>query len=96
LETISAKSKNNRKNVQRTIKKTCVQVRTLWYDPSHKLELDHLLLVVAQVGVYIYASFSIIGAYFQWQDHLAAFFASLVILGQTTLQTIFILDASNR
>ena len=72
------------------------QVRSLWYDTSRKLELDNLLLIVAQTGVFIYAAFSIIGSFFQLQDHMLAFLASLATLVQTTLQTVFILDASSR
>ena len=41
------------------------QMRRLCYDQSHRLELDNLLLVIAQSGVFIYASFSIIGTFFQ-------------------------------
>ena len=70
------------------------QVRRLWYDNSRKLELDNLLLVVAQTGVFIYSAFCIIGSFFEMQDHLMSFLASLATLVQTTLQTVFILDAS--
>ncbi len=73
-----------------------MQIRSLWYDTARKLELDNLLLVVAQTGVFIYAAFCIIGSFFQLNDHLVAFLASLAILTQTTLQTVFILDASSR
>ncbi len=72
------------------------QIRTLWFDSAKKLELDNLLLVVAQTGVFIYSSFCIIGAFFQLRDHLTAFLSSLMTLVQTTIQTIFILDASSR
>merc|ERR1719309_761584 len=72
------------------------QMRRLWYDVTRKMELDMLLLVIAQTGVFIYAAFSIIGTFFQLEDHLIAFMASLATLVQTTLQTIFILDASCR
>ena len=68
----------------------------MWYDTSSKLELDNLLLVVAQTGVFIYAAFCIIGSFFQLGNHLTAFLASLATLTQTTLQTVFILDASSR
>ena len=68
----------------------------LWYDTSRQLELDNLLLVVAQTGVFIYSAFCIIGAFFQLEAHLLAFLASLATLVQTTLQTAFILDASSR
>ena len=72
------------------------QVRVLWYDTSRKLELDNLLLVVSQTGVFIYSAFCIIGSFFQLKEHLLAFLASLATLVQTTLQTLFILDASSR
>ena len=42
-----------------------MQMRRLCYDRTHRLELDNLLLVIAQSGVFIYASFSIIGTFFQ-------------------------------
>ena len=41
------------------------QMRKLWYDDSRALELDNLLLIIAQTGVFIYAAFSIIGTFFQ-------------------------------
>ena len=87
-------------------------MRKLWYDDSRALELDNLLLIIAQTGVFIYAAFSIIGTFFQVQfqvdykvdclsllqleEHLPAFLASLLTLLQATLQTVFILDASCR
>ncbi|XP_040564587.1 proton channel OtopLc isoform X2 [Lepeophtheirus salmonis] len=73
-----------------------IQVRTLWYDTSRKMELDNLLLIVAQTGVFMYAAFCIIGSFFQLRDHLIAFLASMATLVQTTLQTVFILDCSCR
>ena len=60
------------------------------------LDLDTLLLVVSQTGVFIYAAFCIIGSFFQLEDHLIAFLASLATLVQAALQTLFILDASSR
>ena len=41
------------------------QMRKLEYDTDQTLELDNLLLIVAQTGVFIYAAFSIIGTFFQ-------------------------------
>jgi membrane protein YdbS with pleckstrin-like domain len=58
--------------------------------------LDNLLLVVAQTGVLIYSIFCMIGAFFQMSQHSMAFLAALATIVQTLLQTIFILDASNR
>lgn len=76
------------------------QVRSLWYDVTRKLELDNLLLIIAQTGVFIYATFCIIGSFFMLDSSnivlLIPFLASLATLLQTTLQTIFILDASCR
>ena len=71
-------------------------MRRLWYDTKTQMELDNLLLILSQVGVFIYAAFSIIGTFHQLEDHLLAFLASLATLIQTTIQTVFILDASSR
>ena len=40
-------------------------MRRLDYDTHATLELDNLLLLIAQTGVFIYAAFSIIGTFFQ-------------------------------
>ena len=60
------------------------------------LELDNLLLIIAQTGVFIFAVFSIIGTLFQLEYHLVEFLASVLTLVQASFQTIFILDASCR
>ena len=89
-----------------------LQMRKLWFDSAQTLELDSLLLVVAQTGVFLYSAFSIIGASFQevvlppnnprqvkydFQEiHWLELLASLLTLAQATLQTLFILDASRR
>ena len=72
------------------------QMRKLWYDTGSSLCLDSLLLIVSQTGVFIYAAFSIIGTFFQLEEHTLAFLASLATLLQTTMQTLFILDATSR
>ena len=89
-----------------------LQMRKLWFDSAQTLELDSLLLVVAQTGVFLYSAFSIIGASFQevvlplnnprqvkydlQEIHWLELLASLLTLAQATLQTLFILDASRR
>jgi len=73
-----------------------LQMRKLWFDSSRTLELDSLLLVVAQTGVFLYSAFSIIGASSQVEIQLTPLLASLLTLSQATLQTLFILDASRR
>ena len=88
-----------------------LQMRKLWFDSTRTLELDSLLLVVAQTGVFLYSAFSIIGASFQvvffspnvtfsdffsQEIQLTPLLASLLTLAQATLQTLFILDASRR
>jgi len=72
------------------------RMRGLWYDIGRKIELDNFLLIIAQTGVIIYATFSVVGTFFQFEEHMLAFFSSLAILVQTLLQTTFILDASCR
>lgn len=64
------------------------------------VSLDCTLLVLAQTGVYVYAMFSIMGCYFSMvdnhpggQDGLIAEILSLI---QTSIQTLFILNASWR
>lgn len=73
------------------------QMRRMRYDYNKNLELDNILLVAAQTGVFIYSTFTIIGTHFTLQKQtmlvLITAFSSVV---QTTCQTIFILDASKR
>lgn len=60
--------------------------------------MDNTLLVLAQTGVYVYSMFSIIGSYFSMGEPGAAegLFAELCSLIQTSIQTLFILNASWR
>lgn len=64
------------------------------------ITLDCTLLVLAQTGVYLYGLFSIIGSYFAMVDGLdggkEGLFAEIFCLMQTSLQTLFILNASWR
>ncbi|XP_076175749.1 proton channel OtopLc isoform X4 [Ptiloglossa arizonensis] len=73
------------------------QMRRLRYDGSRNLELDNILLVAAQTGTFIYSTFTIIGAQFTLAKHtVLVLVTALASVVQTTLQTIFILDASRR
>ncbi|KAH0999642.1 hypothetical protein HUJ04_006030 [Dendroctonus ponderosae] len=73
------------------------QVRQLKYDGSKNLQLDNILLVGAQTGMYIYSTFTIIGGQFTIQKNTVLVLVTAVAsLLQTTCQTIFILDASRR
>ncbi|KAI8116697.1 hypothetical protein FF38_05371 [Lucilia cuprina] len=69
-------------------------------DEHHSMELDNLLLIVAQTGVYLYGMFSILGSYFaKWDtvpDRVEGIIAEVFALMQTSLQTMFILHASHR
>ncbi|KAM7348124.1 otopetrin-like b isoform 3-T3 [Cochliomyia hominivorax] len=69
-------------------------------DEHHSMELDNLLLIVAQTGVYLYGMFSILGSYFaSWDtvpDRVEGIIAEVFALMQTSLQTMFILHASHR
>ncbi|XP_071563799.1 proton channel OtopLc isoform X2 [Temnothorax nylanderi] len=73
------------------------QMRNLRYDGSRNLELDNILLVAAQTGMFIYSTFTIIGGHFTLQKHtVLVLVTALASVVQTTCQTIFILDASRR
>ncbi|XP_048267984.1 proton channel OtopLc isoform X2 [Bombus terrestris] len=73
------------------------QMRKLRYDGTRNLELDNILLVAAQTGMFIYSTFTIIGAQFTLAKHtILVLITALASVVQTTFQTIFILDASRR
>ncbi|ETN60126.1 otopetrin [Anopheles darlingi] len=61
------------------------------------ISLDCTLLVLAQTGVYVYGMFSIVGSYFSLQQEVRGaregLVAELLGLLQTSLQTLFILNA---
>ncbi|XP_073963096.1 proton channel OtopLc-like isoform X2 [Choristoneura fumiferana] len=74
-----------------------VCVRNLKYDGSRNLELDNILLVGAQTGMFIYGTFTIIGGHFTIEKNtILILITALSSLVQTTCQTMFILDASRR
>ncbi|XP_045134116.1 proton channel OtopLc-like isoform X2 [Portunus trituberculatus] len=77
-----------------------IQMRELEFVPEGDIELDNILLLIAQTGVYIYTSFTIIGGHFTMSDARAVMvlplLSAIITLTQTTLQTIFILDATRR
>ncbi|XP_043653278.1 proton channel OtopLc isoform X2 [Drosophila teissieri] len=69
-------------------------------DEHHSMDLDNLLLIVAQTGVYLYGMFSILGSYFaKWDtvpDRVEGIIAEVFGVVQTSLQTMFILHSSHR
>ncbi|XP_041973002.1 proton channel OtopLc-like isoform X2 [Aricia agestis] len=72
-------------------------VRNLKYDGNRNLELDNILLVGAQTGMFIYGTFTIIGGHFTIEKNtILILITALSSLIQTTCQTMFILDASRR
>ncbi|XP_061706171.1 proton channel OtopLc-like isoform X2 [Cydia pomonella] len=74
-----------------------VCVRNLKYDGNRNLELDNILLVGAQTGMFIYGTFTIIGGHFTIEKNtILILITALSSLVQTTCQTMFILDASRR
>ncbi|CAH4036456.1 proton channel OtopLc-like isoform X1 [Pieris brassicae] len=74
-----------------------VCVRNLKYDGNRNLELDNILLVGAQTGMFIYGTFTIIGGHFTIEKNtILILVTALSSLVQTTCQTMFILDASRR
>uniref|UniRef100_T1INK4 Otopetrin-2 n=1 Tax=Strigamia maritima TaxID=126957 RepID=T1INK4_STRMM len=73
------------------------QVREMRYNPHKYIELDNILLVVAQTGVYLFAIFCIIGGHFAMDgSSILVLLTALGNLVQATVQTIFILDATRR
>lgn len=73
------------------------QIRQLKFDGSKNLQLDNILLIGAQTGMFIYSTFTIIGGQFTMQSStVLVLVTALASLVQTTCQTIFILDASRR
>lgn len=73
------------------------QIRQLKYDGSKNIQLDNILLIGAQTGMFIYSTFTIIGGQFTIQRSTVLVLVTAVAsLVQTTCQTIFILDASRR
>ncbi|RWS08121.1 Otopetrin-2-like protein [Dinothrombium tinctorium] len=76
------------------------QVRELKYNRNHNIELDNILLIVAQTGLYIFNMFSVIGAFFflnkQPESSKLLLTNAIACLVQATLQSVFILDASRR
>lgn len=62
------------------------------------MPLDCMLLIVAQSGVYLYCMFSIIGCYFsmmheQGNGGVQGLIAEILSIVQTSMQTLFILNA---
>ncbi|XP_064482148.1 proton channel OtopLc-like isoform X2 [Ornithodoros turicata] len=73
------------------------QVRELRYNRHRNTDLDSILLIVAQSGLYLYTMFSIIGGHFTLdQNTMLALLTALACLIQGSLQSIFVLDASRR
>ncbi|GAB0087069.1 Otopetrin [Sergentomyia squamirostris] len=80
-----------------------LRMRDLKYSKKHEnsgIGLDCTLLLLAQSGVYIYGIFSIIGNYFAIADSdgsgsggAEGLIAEVICLAETSLQTIFILNA---
>uniref|UniRef100_A0A4Y0BNS3 Otopetrin n=1 Tax=Anopheles funestus TaxID=62324 RepID=A0A4Y0BNS3_ANOFN len=64
---------------------------------SGSISLDCTLLVLAQTGVYVYGMFSIVGSYFSMKQGVPGaregLVAELFSLIQTSIQTLFILNA---
>lgn len=73
------------------------QVRALRYSQGRNLELDNILLIVAQTGSLIFNIFAIISGQFILKkgENLVLVTALLKVI-QLLLQTLFILDASKR
>jgi len=72
-------------------------MRELKYVRGRNLELDNILLIVAQTGSFIYNVFTIIGGQFTMKKNTSlVLITALASLIQLLFQTLFILDASKR
>ena len=72
-------------------------MRELKYVRGRNLELDNILLIVAQTGSFIYNVFTIIGGHFMMKRfNVFVLITALASLIQLLFQTLFILDASKR
>jgi hypothetical protein len=72
-------------------------MRELKYVRGRNLELDNILLIVAQTGSFIYNVFTIIGGQFTIKKNTSlVLITALSSLIQLLFQTLFILDASKR
>ena len=71
----------------------------LKYNRLRNVELDNILLIVAQIGLYVFNMFSLIGAQFynsNYSNTKLVILSAVACLVQSTLQTVFILDATKR
>ena len=75
-----------------------MQIRKLRYSRHRNVELDNILLIVAQAGLWIFNMFSLIGAQFfgNTKSTQLVLINAIACIVQATLQTTFILDASKR
>uniref|UniRef100_A0A1B0GKF6 Uncharacterized protein n=2 Tax=Lutzomyia longipalpis TaxID=7200 RepID=A0A1B0GKF6_LUTLO len=74
-----------------------IQVRHLQYDYERSFQLDDILLVGAQSGLFLYSTFTVIGGHFTMrQDTILVLINALASIVQTACQTMFILDAGRR
>jgi len=65
------------------------QVRQLKFEVGRNLELDIILLIGAQTGMFIYSTFSIIGSQFTVEPNTTlVLVTALTCLIQTTAQTV--------
>ncbi|KAF6200214.1 hypothetical protein GE061_006517 [Apolygus lucorum] len=74
------------------------KIKRLRYEKNRQFELDTLLLILAQSGLYIYFMFSAIAAYLTLDDRSSRSPRTVLLMSscgilQSTLQTLFIVDA---
>ncbi|RXG61140.1 hypothetical protein Avbf_12034 [Armadillidium vulgare] len=73
------------------------QIRKLGFIEEEETELDNVLLVIAQVGLYMFTICTLIGGYFSSLNvSPLTLITALAILVQASLQTLYILDGSRR
>lgn len=78
-----------------------IQVRDLKFESGEGSRLNDLLLIISQVGVYIFCTFIIISGHHTvledpQRGDLFALVSALLEVIQVTIQTLFLLDATRR
>ena len=79
----------------------CCRIRALKFDYSEGSRLDDILLIISQMGVYVFPTFILISGHHSifhssTREDIAGLVATGLEVIQSTAQTLFLLDATRR
>ncbi|OQV16327.1 hypothetical protein BV898_09474, partial [Hypsibius exemplaris] len=79
----------------------CCRIRSLKFDYQEGSKLDDVLLIISQMGVYVFPTFILISAHHTIsqnisREEIAGLVSTLLEVFQSTAQTLFLLDATRR